>query len=90
MDKNGEIAGLVCDMAKVSSSKAYLKVLGELARSGHFVTPSEERTLELVHMFTVAFAGELAGHIADNSGLLKGLLFPSPGAGPQGGRFSPP
>ena len=70
-------------MAKVSSSKAYLKVLGGLAQSGHFITPSEERTLELVHMFTMAFAGELAGHIADNSDLLKDLLFPTSDAGPQ-------
>ena len=88
MEEKGDFAGLVEDIAKVASSKAYLKIIGDLSASGHFVTPSEERALELAGRFTAAFAGAFAEYVADNRGLLKDLLFPTPGEDLPKSRFS--
>ena len=88
MDKHNEIVGLMEDFAKVSSSQAYLKVVEDLAASGHFIMPAEERTLELTHMFMMAFAGAFAEHIAGNKDLLKDLLFPTPDEDSPNHRFS--
>ena len=88
MDKHNEIVGLIEDFAKVASSQAYLKVVEDLAASGHFIMPSEERALELTHMFMMAFAGAFAGHIVSNKDLMKGLLFPTPDEDSPIPRFS--
>ena len=88
MDKHNEIVGLIEDFAKVSSSQAYLSVIEDLAASGHFIKPSEERTLELMHMFMMAFAGTFAEHIASNKDLIKDLLFPTPDEDLPKPRFS--
>ena len=88
MDNHSDFVGLIEDFAKVSSSQAYLKVIEDLAASGHFIMPSEERTLELARMFMMAFAGAFAGHIVSNRDLMKGLLFPTPDEDSPIPRFS--
>ena len=65
-----------------------MKVIGDLAASGHFIMPSEERALDLSRMFMVAFAGELAGRIASNRDAIITLLFPTHGGDPPKPRFS--
>ena len=88
MDNHGDFVGLIEDFAKIASSKAYLKVIEDLAASGHFIMPSEERTLELMRMFMSAFAGEFAERIAGSKDLLKGLLSPTPDGDLSKPRFS--
>ena len=85
---DNEIIGLIEDFAKVSSSKAYLEVIEGLAASGHFIMPSEERTLELTHMFMMAFAGTFAEYMVSNKDLIKDLLFPTPDKDSPRPRFS--